>query len=196
MALPQVAQVASIPGRTLYDKNLSAEAKVLVATILTESIGDGCALTNSALAGKLGWSAATLRKYLEEAIKAGWIFEEENGRRHLVVCFVRNERAETVMSVKKTEDIFDDANLVVDEKSINHLIKVFIDSGINDTITAGAIENRFYGNPYNRHGAKKLIVEKGLDEAEAVLSKVAKRCKEKFCPEIKSLYSMHEKWDR
>ena len=87
-------QIASIPGYVLYDTDLSSDTKVFCAMILAESATDGCHLKNAELAKKLGWSIGKIKKLLEQAIQGGYVVEEENGSRTLVVNFVKQEKVE------------------------------------------------------------------------------------------------------
>jgi len=190
-------QIASIPGYVLYDTDLSSDAKVFCAMILAESATDGCHLKNAELAKKLGWSIGKIKKLLEQAIQGGYVVEEENGSRTLVVNFVKQEKVELPAAKPRSKDIFDKRNIHVLEKDINHLVNIFIKASINPTISSSqAVKNRFFANPYNRAGAKNIIVAHGLVKAEEVINKLESKIKDRFCPKPKSLYSLWEKWER
>lgn len=195
--MTRTPQVAAMPGYILYDTELASDAKVFYAMILAESATDGCHLKNAEIAKKLGWSLGKIKKLLDEAVAGGYVFEEENGSRNLVVNFVKQEKVELPPEKPRGGDIFDKQNIVVNDADIAHLISTFLKVGINPTISnSKAATARFFANPYNRHGTKQIIVTYGMVLAEDVIERLGKRIKEKFCPKPKSLYSLFEKWER
>lgn len=195
--MANVPQIATVPGYILYDTETSSDFVRFLAIILTESTPEGCHLKNAEIAKRLGWSIAKIKKLLDEAITGGYIVEEENGSRTLVVNFVKQEKVELPAPKPKSDDIFDKANIVVNDADIAHLINAFLKAGINTTISnSKAATARFFANPYNRHGTKQIIVTYGMVLAEDVIDRLGKRIKEKWCPKPKSLYSLFEKWER
>lgn len=190
-----------IPDYIIYDPSLSPDERAVLLIISAETNRNGCKKKDSSLALAIGMKVAKFKKILKSLVSEGRIVVDEGPDGRLLSVsehWLRTEEAPKEPAAeeeKKPIDLFDPANLVVPDSQVNRLINIFFLSGINPLLIGDPTKNRFFANPHNRDGARRLIVSYGAQVVEETIEKVSKRKGDKFCPGIKSLWSLYQKWD-
>lgn len=184
-----------VPEHVIYDPSLKPEERAVLLIISAETTRSGCRKKDPALALLIGMKVAKFKRILKSLIVSGRVSIDENPDGRLLFVNERPAEEKKEESENKTSDLFDKSNLVVPESQVSRLITIFFKSGVNPLLTGEHTRNRFYANPYNRQGAKNLIVSYGSEAAEEAIEKLAKRRGDKFMPKVRSLWTLYEKWE-
>lgn len=197
-----VPTYVAVPDFIIYDPSLSSDERVVMLIVAAETGRSGCKRKDSALALEIGMKVARWKKILKELVKEGRIVVDEGPDGRLLTIndhWLGKVELETTpmggSTEKKIMDLFDPGNLVVPDAAVNRLINLFFSSGINPLLVGAPTRNRFFANIFNRDGARRLIVSYGAQAVEETIQKVAQRKGDKFCPGLKSLWMLYNKWD-
>jgi hypothetical protein len=189
-----------VPDFVIYDPSLSSDERSVLLIIAAETTRNGCKKKDASLALSLGMKVARFKKNLREVVKDGRVVVDEGPEGRTLTL---NEHWLRTVELETTPkgagdgivDLFDPAHLVVPDAQVNRLIQLFFSSGINPLLVGKPTQNRFFASPFNRDGARRLIVSYGAQAVEDTIGKVAKRKGDKFCPKLKSLWMLYHKWD-
>ena len=146
----------------------------------------------------IGLKIAKFKRVLRNLVAAGRVIVDDGPGGRLLVLAEKIESTHGRRdedTVKKVIDLFDKSNLVVPDAQVNRLIQLFFSSGVNPLLVGDPTKNRFFANPFNRDGARRLIVSYGAPSVEEAIEKMVKRSGDKFRPVVKSLWSLYQKWD-
>lgn len=175
----------------ILKSSLSCDEKMVLVAINSCLNGAGCKRRDTELATIAGLKIGKFKKNLKGLVESGWVVIDDAGKTRVLTLSLKEQAKEVK---KRSKDIFDADNLQIDEKTVNHLINIFIKSGLNPKVTE-EIAKRYFANPWVRVGAKKLIAKYGATKVEDVINGLIPRKDEMYCPKIKSLYSLVEKWE-
>lgn len=185
-----------IPDHVIYDASLSPDERSVLLIISAETSREGCRKKDSSLALPIGMKVAKFKKLLRSLTSSGRVIMEEGpDGRSLTVNTRPEPEKKGSEEVRAVHDLFDKRYLTVPEGQVNRLINIFFESGVNPLLVGEPTKNRFFASPFNRQGAKSLIVSYGAPLVEDVIDRLRLRKDEKFCPKVKSLWTLHEKWD-
>lgn len=184
----KMPKTVNVPLAPLVDEDLTPTQKLYLTMLYAFGGESGCRASPQTVGRQVGLTRKQSMECVEVLVGSGWVRDDRVGG--LTCLYEREVPIAAPADADQPDDIFDEKYRVVTEKEISHLISFFIRSGMSRT----ADERLAYQIAANRVGARKLIVDYGMDETKRVLKAVADSKNSLMVPKFATLAGLHAKF--